>query len=68
MSIFVNISIANSNDSINNIIVYDMLGKNIKEVKNISSVETTLEVSNLARGVYMLEIKTTNGFQRLIVK
>ena len=68
MSIFVNISIANSNDSINNIIVYDMLGKNIKEVKNISSVETTLEVSNLARGVYMLEIKTTNGFQKLIVK
>ncbi|MEC4049150.1 T9SS type A sorting domain-containing protein [Flavobacterium sp. SUN046] len=68
---FVNISIANSNDSINNIIVYDMLGKNIKEVKNISSVETTLEVSNLARGVYMVEIKTTNGLkesQKLIVK
>ncbi|MEC4049151.1 T9SS type A sorting domain-containing protein [Flavobacterium sp. SUN046] len=67
----INISLPNNNDSISEVIIHDMLGKNIKEIKNIADVTTTVDVSNLAKGVYLVEIKTASGFkqsQKLIVR
>ena len=67
----ITISLINPTDTINAVTIYDVLGKNIKEVRNLSTMETSLDVSTLARGVYMVETKTTSGLkqtQKLIVK
>jgi hypothetical protein len=43
---------------INNLEVFDIAGKNVKSFKNRSA---TFDVSNLARGVYVLNVKTVDG-------
>ena len=50
----ITISLINPTDTINAVTIYDVLGHNIKEVRNLSTMETSLDVSTLARGVYMV--------------
>ena len=67
----ITISLINPTDTISAITIYDVLGKNIKELRNLSTMETLIDVSNLARGVYMVETKTSLGTkqtEKLIVK
>lgn len=61
----VQISIMNTNESINSIVLYDMLGKTISRQLNVNSKATTLDVSPLAKGVYMIEITIENKLRQV---
>jgi len=68
---FINISLNNTSEIIDNVIIYDVLGKIIKEVKSISSNSATIDTSSLSKGVYLLEITTENGLKqnkKLVIK
>ncbi|MEC4049149.1 choice-of-anchor L domain-containing protein [Flavobacterium sp. SUN046] len=68
---FVIINLNNSKGSIAEVSLHDVLGKKIKEYKNISANQYSLDLSNLSKGVYMVEIKTEEGLKqtkKLIVK
>lgn len=43
-----------------NTIIYDVLGKAVKEIPNLTSNLVTIDVSQLAQGVYMVEITSQN--------
>jgi uncharacterized repeat protein (TIGR01451 family) len=68
---FINISLNNTSEIIDNVIIYDVLGKIIKEVKSIASNSTTIDTSSLSKGIYLLEITTENGLKqnkKLVIK
>lgn len=68
---FINISLNNTSEIIDNVIIYDVLGKIIKEVKSISSNNATIDTLSLSKGVYLLEITTENGLKqnkKLVIK
>ena len=54
------INIHNTNENLESIVVYDVLGKNVKTVVNIAASQTSVDVSNLAKGVYLVEVTTKN--------
>jgi uncharacterized repeat protein (TIGR01451 family) len=54
------INIQNTNERLESIVVYDVLGKNVKTIVNIATSQTSVDVSNLSKGVYLVEITTEN--------
>jgi len=67
----VNISIQNSNESLKSVVIYDMLGKNIKTISNISSNQIGIDVVSFAKGVYLVEITSENHLkliEKLIIQ
>jgi len=56
----VHISLKNANENIESLTITDVLGKTIKNIKNITSNEMNVDVSNLTRGVYFVEITSEN--------
>jgi hypothetical protein len=60
---FVQISLQHTTESIQNITIYDVLGKSIKVVKNSASNEINIDVSDLSKGVYLLEVTTDSNLK-----
>lgn len=63
---FVKVSLNNSNETINSIILTDILGKTISEQRNINSNQTIINLSSLAKGMYLLKI--TSGTNISLMK
>jgi hypothetical protein len=63
----VQVSLQNSSESLENICIYDVLGKTIYSIPSISTNQVTMDVSNLAKGVYLVEI-TSASHLKLIKK
>jgi hypothetical protein len=64
----VQVNLQNTTDTIQNITIFDVLGKSIKTVDTIDSNSYTLDVSNFSKGIYFIEISTDNGkFQKKLV-
>lgn len=54
-------------ETIENLTIYDVTGKNVLEIKDISNHQ--IDVSSLEKGVYFIDIKTQNGsFKEKFVK
>ncbi len=62
---FVEISFVNSAERINKIVLLDMLGKLVNTIPVQSNDHITLDVSNLAKGVYLVEINTENNLKTI---
>lgn len=70
-SSFVQISLQNKNEVIKNIVIYDVLGKVIKVYNKLLSNEANLNVSDISKGIYLIEITTENDLKqskKLIIK
>ena len=67
----VQISLSNSIEMIDSLEIYDVLGKSIQSIRNISSNQTSIDVSEMPKGVYFVEIQTENNIKmikKLVVK
>ena len=65
------ISVSDSANGITNVVLFDMLGKIIKSNKVSGVTSTTIDVSSLPKGVYVLSIETVNktkAYKKLIVE
>lgn len=61
---FVYIVLNTRSETIENVIIYDILGKIIKEVKHIASNNAKIDTSSLSKGIYLVEITTENGLKQ----
>ncbi|WP_298118688.1 T9SS type A sorting domain-containing protein [Flavobacterium sp.] len=67
---FVTVTLKDGSDSITSISVYDVLGKQIMNVK-ASSISETIDLSSVNSGIYFVEVATENNskvVKKLIVK
>ncbi|MES2410591.1 MAG: T9SS type A sorting domain-containing protein [Bacteroidota bacterium] len=56
----VQIGLINTNEQISKVVFYDVLGKIIKTVSTIATESVTVDISDLAKGVYLVEIGLDN--------
>ncbi len=61
----VQVTIQNTEETIESIVLFDMLGKEIKKVNAISAQHTAIDVSGIAKGIYLVEISTKNNFRQV---
>ena len=54
------ISIQNTTENLESIVIYDVLGKIVKIVEILASSETSVDVSHLSKGVYLVEVISEN--------
>lgn len=59
----VQISMQNTSESIKDVVIFDVLGKSVKKISAIDAKQTKIDVSNLSKGVYMVEIETTSSIK-----
>lgn len=67
----VQISLKNNSETIQNVIIFDVLGKAVKKVDAVNSNQTNINVSALSSGVYMVEVATENDLKqvkKLVIK
>lgn len=67
----INIRLNNATDTLASIAIFDLLGKQVKSSKELTSSNATINVSDLSKGVYMVEILTNSGLKqnkKLIIK
>lgn len=67
----VHITLPNTSDSLESITLYDVLGKVVRQVNNISANQLTIDVSQMEKGVYFVEILTENNtkqIKKLVIK
>ena len=57
---FVQVYLQNNSESIKSIVIYDILGKKVKEVKEINSKEVQINTGDLSKGLYLVEITSNN--------
>jgi hypothetical protein len=60
---FIQVNLQNTTELLENVIVYDVLGKTVKTISANNSNEIKVDVSNLSRGVYMVEITTQSDLK-----
>ncbi|WP_298393877.1 T9SS type A sorting domain-containing protein [Flavobacterium sp.] len=68
---FVNIALNTTAETIENVIIYDVLGKIIKEVNSVAKNNAKVDTSGLSKGIYLVEITTENGLKqnkKLVIK
>lgn len=58
------INTQNTTENLKQINLYDVLGKVILSSKNLSAKQSSIDVSPLAKGVYMIEITTESNFKQ----
>ncbi|AWA28785.1 hypothetical protein HYN48_01040 [Flavobacterium magnum] len=63
----VNIALQHTGETLGQVVLYDVLGKAVKQVKGNNNEVITIDVSDLARGIYLVEI-TTLSHAKLIKK
>ena len=61
----VTISLQNSTENINSITIINILGKKVKEIANTTSSEINVDVSNLSKGIYLVEITTESNLKTI---
>ena len=59
----VQIGLVNTNEQIKKVVFYDVLGKTIKTVSSVATESLTVDVSDLAKGVYLVEIGLDNNLK-----
>ena len=59
----VHIGLVNTNAQINKVVFYDILGKAIKTVSLITTESLAVDISDLAKGVYLIEIALDNNLK-----
>ena len=64
---FVQVHLQNNSESIKSIIIYDILGKKVKEINEVNSREVQINTSDLSKGLYLVEI-TSDSFIKQIKK
>ena len=67
----VTFSMENANETIKFLSITDVLGKTVITIKDISSNEINMDISNLSKGVYMVEITTESNLKtikKLVIK
>jgi hypothetical protein len=64
---FVQVYLQNNSESIKSIVIYDILGKKVKEVNEVNSKEVQINTSDLSKGLYLVEI-TSDSFIKQIKK
>ncbi len=67
----VTVSLANNQDALSSIVVYDLLGKTIRSVKSNNTVTETIDLSDLNSGMYFIEVTTDTNLKmikKLMVK
>ncbi|AWA29574.1 hypothetical protein HYN48_05430 [Flavobacterium magnum] len=62
---YVRIILANTSENIAAVSIFDMLGKSIFRQVTVNSREAELDISQLAKGVYMVEIVTENHLKQV---
>lgn len=55
-----NITISNENSSLSEITIFDLQGKQIKSISNLSVKTLNISTRDMASGMYMIQIKTSN--------
>lgn len=55
----------NTNDNLKNITILDMLGKMVKSISNLTGTNANIDVSNLAEGIYTVEITSENNLRTI---
>jgi glucose/arabinose dehydrogenase len=55
-----NLTISISNNEFSEIIIYDLQGKQIRSIKELSGNSINISTSDIATGMYLIVIKTTN--------
>lgn len=61
----VQINLQNTSETIDSILVADVLGKTIRRINNVSSNQNSIDVSNLSQGVYFITITTENNLKQV---
>lgn len=67
----VQISLPNTTEMMDTVTLFDVLGKSIKVINNVAANQLTLDVSEMAKGVYFVEIQTESNskmIKKLVVK
>jgi Secretion system C-terminal sorting domain len=67
----VQISLNTTSETIDSIVIFDVLGKVVKSVETVNSNQTNIDVSELSSGVYMVEVATDNNLKqvkKLVIK
>lgn len=67
----VQITMPNTSDSLESITLYDVVGKVVRQINSISANQSTIDVSQMEKGVYFVEILTENNtkqIKKLVVK
>ena len=60
----IQISLQNTVETFDRISIIDVLGKNILALKPSTSNQLTIDVNDLSKGIYFVEIITQNGFKQ----
>ena len=61
----IQIQLQNTSEMIDLITITDVLGKNIRNVKGVSSNQLSVDVADLSQGVYFVEISTQNNLKQV---
>lgn len=61
----VQLILEDASDSIRSIVVYDILGNRVKSATAINSNQTTLTISGLSSGIYMVEVTTESDLKQI---
>ncbi|WP_291128341.1 DUF7619 domain-containing protein [Flavobacterium sp. UBA7682] len=59
----VTVNLSNVAENLKEIVFYDIIGKKIKTISSLSDNQTTIDLSDLSKGVYLVEINTENNFK-----
>jgi uncharacterized repeat protein (TIGR01451 family) len=61
----VQVTLPSTGDSIKSITLYDVLGKVVKQVINLSSNQSTIDVSQMSKGIYFVEILSGDNVKQI---
>lgn len=61
----IHVNLQDTNESLKNIVVYDMIGKTIKTISGNRTQQARINVGNLAKGIYLLEITTDSNLKQV---
>jgi hypothetical protein len=61
----VQINLQNTSETLTSIKLFDVLGKTINSIENIKANQTTIDVSNLSKGVYLLELTSEHNLKQI---
>ena len=56
----------NSESSINNITISNVIGQRVMNIENVNTNNSTIEVADLAKGVYLLNIENIDGTSSIV--
>jgi hypothetical protein len=59
----VKIGLINTNEQLKKVVLYDILGKVVKTINTIAAESLTVDVSDLSKGVYMVEITSDTNLK-----